>query len=312
VSFVNANLPAAQTRFAGADDRPRWTRNRIHLNIVNAIVLGNQNDGDAWNVAASFSKTSPGGFLKAAYAYHRSRSVLEPGALGSAAWTANPQSADPNNPGLEYFGHGHRAFVAGSLSFKTLGIGTTTCAFFLEGRSAGNASYTYGGDLNGDSGAANDLIYVPRDVSEMNFQTWTFTPAEQAAAWDAYIAQDDYLRTRRGQYAERNGVVLPVVWRLDLGIAQDVVSSRGPRRHTLQFRADFLNLTNLLNSHWGVAKRLVSAQPLTVTNMAVDADGRATYRLRAVNNQLIASSLQPGSSIMDVYRIQFGLRYSFN
>ena len=65
--------------------------------------------------------------------------------------------------------HGHRAFLAGSHRFEYLKVGATTLSFFLEGRNAGNASYTYAGDLNGDGSTANDLVYVPRDVYEMSF-----------------------------------------------------------------------------------------------------------------------------------------------
>ena len=75
-------------------------------------------------------------------------------------------------------------------------------------------------------------------------------------------------------------------------------------------RADFLNFTNLLNSDWGVAQRLINQQPLT--NPGVDAQGRATYRLRVVNNELMTQSLQPAAGFLDVYRIQFSVKYSFN
>jgi hypothetical protein len=143
----------------------------------------------------------------------------------------------------------------------------------------------------------------------------TFTAAEQAAAWNAYISQDSYLSKHRGEYAERNGVLLPMIWRLDFNVAQDLFTNVGGRRHALQLRADFLNLTNLLNSDWGVGQRLVAvggpgAQPLT--NPSVDSQGRAAYRLRVVNNQLLSKSLESTTGLNDVYRIQFSLRYSFN
>ena len=52
------------------------------------------------------------------------------------------------------------------------------------------------------------------------------------------------------------------------------------------------------------------AQPLT--NPSVDSQGRAAYRLRVVNNQLLSKSLESTTGLNDVYRIQFSLRYSFN
>ena len=78
-----------------------------------------------------------------------------------------------------------------------------------------------------------------------------------------------------------------MVCRLDFSVAQDLFKNVGGGRHSLQFRADFLNFCNLLNHDWGVGQRLVENsghQPLT--NAAADAQGRARYRLRVVNNEL--------------------------
>jgi len=299
----------------GADTRPRWTSNRIHANVANAIVLKNQNEGSAYNLAASAKKTFRAGFLMAAYAHSQSKNTVDAGSIAFGSWNGNQHSGDPNNPGVAYSAKGHRAYVAGSYRLEYLNFGATTFSFFFEGFNAGTNHYLYAGDLNGDGGTLNDLIYVPRDQSEMNFQAFTaggrtFTAAEQAAAWDAYINQDSYLSGRRGQYAERNGVLLPMIWRLDFNVAQDLFTNLGSKRHALQLRADFLNVTNLLNSDWGVGQRLINNQPLT--NPAVDAQGRATYRLRVVNNELMSKSLESTAGLNDVYRIQFSLKYSFN
>ena len=98
------------------------------------------------------------------------------------------------------------------------GFGATTISAFWEaGRVPElrtNGSYVFAGDMNGDGGSGNDLIYIPRDTSEMNFVSSsrprtavTFTAAEQAAAFEAYIKQDKYLSKHRGEYAERGGAV---------------------------------------------------------------------------------------------------------
>ncbi len=206
-------------------------------------------------------------------------------------------------------------FLAGSYRFDYLKFGSTTFSFFLEGYNNGFASYTYAGDLNGDGGTSNDLLYIPRNTSEMNFQAFTasgrtFTAAEQAAAWETYINQDSYLSQHRGEYAGRAAVLLPMVWRLDFNIAQDLFKDLGGRRHALTVRADFLNFTNLLSHDWGVGQRLVNAQPLT--NPAADALGQATYRMRVVNGALMDHSLETTTNLTDVYRIQFSFKYSFN
>jgi hypothetical protein len=188
-------------------------------------------------------------------------------------------------------------------------------------------SYVFSGDMNGDGFSGNDLIYIPRDTSEMNFSaftvgTRTFTAAEQAAAFEAYIQQDDYLRSHRGQYATRNGQWMPMFNRMDLSIMQDIFRNIGGKRNAGQIRFDITNFGNLLNHDWGVSQRLVlpttaanGAQILTTP--AVDAaTGRSTYRLAVVNNELVKQTFQSNTSVSatnsDVYQFLLSFRYSFN
>jgi hypothetical protein len=322
ISYINANLPAAQTSFAGADNRPRWTSNKIYANVADNTVLGNENQGYSWHASAALQKRFRQGFVKAAYSYGVARNMNDPGSIAFGSWTANAISGDPNNPPVANSSAypGHRVFLTGTYRLDWLKFGATSFSFFWQGSTGGAASYTYAGDLNGDLGTGNDLIYIPRSTSEMNFQTFTsggttFTAAQQAAAWDAYISQDGYLSKHRGQYAERNGVLLPMVYRLDFSVAQDLFKNVGGARHSLTFRADFLNFSNLLNHNWGLGQRLVGgsttlSQPLT--NVSVDALGQAAYRLRVVNGALLNHSFETTAGLSDVYQIQFSLRYTFN
>ena len=106
-------------------------------------------------------------------------------------------------------------FLTGSYRFEYLKFGATTLSFFWQGYTNGVASYTYAGDLNSDLGTNNDLLYIPRNHvgDELRDRSpraaVTFTAAEQAAAWDAYINQDPYLSQHRGEYAVRNAARLP-------------------------------------------------------------------------------------------------------
>jgi hypothetical protein len=184
------------------------------------------------------------------------------------------------------------------------------------------ASYVFNGDMNGDGAAGNDLIYIPRNESEMNFVPFTlgtrsFTAAEQAAAFEAYIQQDPYLRDHRGEYAQRGGLRMPMFGRMDLSVVQDVFRNIGGARNAGQIRVDITNFGNLVNSDWGVSQRLVlpttganGAQILT--NAAPDAQGRASYRLAVVSNELIRQTFQTNNSLADVYQIMLSFRYSFN
>jgi hypothetical protein len=336
VYYINANLPAAQSSFAGADNRGRWTvdqcptisgtqANRLPGNckITNAIVLKNQNVGKSWNVAASLEKPfSSGLYVKLGYMYGESKNTVDPGSIAFGSWNNNQHAGDPNNPGLGYSinSPGHRFFTAATYRAEFLSFGATTVSFFLDRRTNGNASYVFSGDLNGDGGTSNDLLYIPRDVSEMNFQEYTaggrkYTAAEQATAWDAYIEQDPYLSEHRGEYAQRGAFFLPMVQWVDFGIAQEIFRNVRGQRNSIEVRADFLNFLNFLNSDWGVGQRMVTNSPLVVPSGApADAQGRAQYRLRTITSggDMISKTFESTAGIGDVYRIQFSLRYRFN
>ncbi len=325
IYYINANLTDPDAAFTGPDDRPRWTSgNRIVPNVTSAIVLKNQSEGYSWMGSLSLEKPFDSGlFVKAGYSYGITRNTIDPGSIAFGSWNNNQHVGDPNNPGVAYSANslGHRVFGAASLRREYFDFGATTVSLFLEGRTQGNASYTYQGDLNGDGGTSNDLLYIPRDMSEMNFQEYssggeTFTADEQAAAFEAYIQQDDYLREHRGEYAERGAVFMPMAWRADLSIAQEIFRDLGGRRNSIQLRADILNFTNFLNSDWGVGDRFVSVQPLIVPSSSqggpADPQGQAWHRFRAVGGELMSETFEKTAGLNDVYRIQFSIRYNFN
>jgi hypothetical protein len=323
IAYINANLPGAQAAFAGPDARPRWTANRIYSGVSDATVLTNQGKGYSWNLALSIERAFRKGlFAKLGYTYGVSRNTVDAGSIASGSWTGNPIFLDPNNPTAAYsqFSPGHRVFGSATYSRDFTGVGATSVSLYFEGRSAGNGSYVYSGDMNGDGASGNDLIYVPRNMSEMNFVPLTvgtcpaactiYTPAQQAAAWEAFINQDSYLTSRRGGYAQRNAVFLPMVYRADMSISQDVGTSIAGRPNRLQIRLDILNVTNLLHHDWGVAQGFVTTRPLTF--VGVDATGAPTYRLATSGGQLISQSFQKVVTTADVWRMQLGVRYLLN
>ena len=261
-------------------------------------------------------------WVKTAYSYGESKNTVDPGSIAFGSWNNNQHPGDPNNPGIGYSltSPGHRFFLATSYTKDYFGWGGTTISTMWETRTLGNANYTYSGDLNGDGGTSNDLIYIPNSTSEMNFQAYTsgtrtFTAAEQANAWEAYIQQDSYLSKHRGSYVQRGAVFLPLVHRLDLTVSQNVYANIFGRRNTFQVRLDIDNFGNLLNKNWGVGQRLINAQPLIVPTAAqgsaADAQGRAQHRLRAINNELMTKSLETTSFLTDVYKMMVSVRYTF-
>ena len=324
IYYINANLPAAQSAYTGVDSRARYTVNRINNTVGNqvtaAIVMKNQDIGRNWNIAFSASKPMWHGLsLRTAYSYGEAKNTIDPGSTANASWNSNPTPNDPNNPGLGFStsSPGHRFYLSASYTKQYFGFGATTISSFWESRSGNtfSSSYIFAADANNDGGTSNDLIYIPRDISEMNFRTLTtggvtYTPEQQASAFEAYILQDKYLSKHRGEYAERNAVFLPFLHKIDLSLTQDVFKNIKGRRNAGQFRIDMQNFGNLLNSNWGVGQRIIRNNILN--SPQADAAGRLSYTMQAVSGQLVSRTFESTSGLADVYQFMLSFRYSFN
>jgi hypothetical protein len=147
----------------------------------------------------------------------------------------------------------------------------------------------------------------------------TYTAEQQQTAFDAYINGNDYLKTRRGQYAERNGGSFPWLTRVDFTFIQEFYFTVGAKekRNTIQLRADILNVGNLINDTWGTGFQNTSFNPLSAT---VAANGSLSYRLATQQitengvsrTVLLRDSYTRSASLNAVWQAQFGLRYIFN
>jgi hypothetical protein len=174
-------------------------------------------------------------------------------------------------------------------------------------------SFIYSGDVNGDGQGGNDLIYIPRDQSEINLAPYTITggptisAAEQWAQLDAFIRQDDYLSKHRGEIAERFGGENPWYSDVDLRILQDIGLYSGAKQHALQLSLDVLNVGNLLNSDWGVRKVASASATSPLRVVGSTPSGAPIFNFTGPTSTLIDD---PG--IASRWRIQLGLRYFFN
>ena len=345
--YLNANLPAPQSAYTGVDARPRWVanaafpacvtnggpfgtggqvgpcvtrlNNAVGNSVTAAYVIKKSNDNHSYNISGTVVRPQTHGFsAKFGFNYGVSRSLVEPSSTAGSSWgSANPVPGDPNNPPLAYSTNspGKRVFLQAAYSKQYFGLGATTISMFYDGHTNGNTSYIFSADANGDTVSTNDLIYIPRNTSEMNFKSTTvsgttFTPADQATAFEKLIQSDPYLRDHRGQYAERGGVFLPFVNRIDLSLTQDLFGNVKGSKQSGQIRLDVTNLGNRLNSKWGVGTRVVNTQLLT--SPSVDANGALTYGLQTLNGALLTNTRQTSAGIADVYVMMLSFRYTFN
>ena len=306
----NWGLTTPSATLAGVDNRPYYTDAD---KINNAYVFTNSDKGRIWNASFKAQKTFDNGlYTMLAYSYLDSKDVnsIEAEITGDA-FDFNPVVGDVNSDELSYSRYGDTHRVIGVVS-KKWNYGTnkkwgTTISTFFEYSRGGRFSYTYAGNINGDtSGQNNDLLYVPTsaEIQQMQFDP-TGDPG-QAAAFDNYIAQDDYLSGRRGQYAERYGAQAPWRGRWDVKFLQDYkIKISENKTNTIQFSIDVLNFGNLIRSEWGLVQ-----QPNNTSPVGVSVDPATLVPTYTFNpNQ--TETFGYDSSLASRWQMQFGLRYIF-
>jgi len=143
----------------------------------------------------------------------------------------------------------------------------TTFGMFYEGRTGHSYSWVFNNDVNGDSVAGNDLLYIPKGPGsgEVIFrssntgatmttqaQIDAFTAATSAAAeakfWSIVDANPG-LRNSKGKVVGRNASFSPFVNSFDVRVSQEVPGFFGNNKGTITL--DILNIGNLINKRWG-------------------------------------------------------------
>lgn len=208
----NWGLESPSLTLNGVDNRPIYANSDKHNN---AYVFTNSNKGYAFNTTLKVAKTfNKSLYASVAYNFNEAKSVnsIEAEITGDA-FDFNPISGNANDDVLSHSKYGDKHRFIGVAS-KKWNYGTddkwgTTISTFVEYAQGGRFSYTYAGNINNDSSFQNnDLIYIPTE-SELN--SMTFSGPGQAALYNDFIKQDDYLSEHRGSYAERYGALSP--WR---------------------------------------------------------------------------------------------------
>ena len=306
----NWGLTPPSGTLAGVDNRPYYT---AADKINNAYVFTNSDKGRIWNASLKAQKTFDNGlYTMLAYSYLDSKDVnsIEAEITGDA-FDFNPVLGNANSDQLSYSRYGDTHRIIGVAS-KKWNYGTdnkwgTSLSTFFEYARGGRFSYTYAGNINGDtSGQNNDLLYVPTSAEIQQMQFDPSGGPQQGVALDAYISQDDYLSGRRGQYAERYGAQAPWRGRWDVKFLQDYkIKISEKKTNTIQFSIDVLNIGNLVNSDWGLVQQANNTSPIGVS---VDPGTLVpTYSFNPNQTETFGYD----SSLASRWQMQFGLRYIF-
>ena len=327
VHYYSANLDAPIGKFVGVDNRNAYARNdngvRINDNVSNAVVLTNKSDAVFNSLTLKLEYPYKKGVF-GSFAWTTSTAVdyMSAGSIASGSWTG-ARSVDGNNSLLlsnsDFLSPNRLVGLMGyKLEYgKGMG-GATSFTLGYVGNQGSPFSYNIAGDMNGDRIPNNELIFIPKNGSDIKFAplavgSRTYSEAEQQAAFESYIQQDAYLSSHRGEYAERNGSFLPMLHRFDLSVVQDIYVKVKGKKNTIQIRADILNFGNMLNDSWGVSQRATNP---SILNYSTTTNGEPVYKLATQklvdgSTTLIKDTHQYNSSVFDVWTAQLGVRYIF-
>lgn len=282
----------------------------------NSIVnLTNTNKGYSYSLSAKFEKSFDFGLdLMASYTHSHSYSVND--GLSSQAisnWQMYPR-IDPNKKVLSYsiFDQPHRVMLQASFNSKRYfkGLMQSHVSLTYNGTSGhryslvmseGSYSPTFNGDYTVKS-TSNELIYIP---TTLELQKMEFKTEQDRLLYDQWIEGDDYARTHRGQYAERNSHLTPWENQFDLHFTQDFfyLKNRGSK---ISLVFDIVNVANLLNRDWGTIHTSSYGYPiLKVENVKTDDKG---------NRYGVFSFAGQHPQVTDIssrWHMQLGMRVTF-
>ncbi len=332
----NINLPDAPNTAAGADNRPIYYKTfpsattnptantRGNAKVTDAILMSNTNNGYSYFATAQFKKSFKNGLdAMVAYTYTESQSVNDGGSIAQSIWRDRQVSGSPNADVLGSFNNLVKHRIIASINYRKeyLGFMATSVGLFYAAAPAGRFSYVYQGDVNGDNaGGNNDLIYIPKSQSEIalkdinNADGTKYLAADQWSDLDKYIGQDDYLNSKRGSYAERNGAIQPWRGQLDFRLLQDFYIKVGSKKNTLQLSLDIFNLANLIDSNLGVLKIPNRNNLLSFQGYDLNKVPQFTFPyLNGTTKETLTKTYRDDvTGIASRWQMQLGLRYIFN
>ena len=298
--------PDGFSRLTGIDNRHVYPEVGSTLTGTSAYVLTNTNRGYGYTANLLVNaQPIPELNITASYTHTVQKEVSGmPGSNAESAFTYIPSIEGPNHVGLHnsQYVTPDRAFV--NVTYNDKGNNHYTL-FYEAWRGGGKESYMYSQDLNKD-GYAYDLIYIPEKAEDVLWAT-----PEDAANYFAYAAQDKYLSTHKGQYAEAYSVYSPWVHRLNFRYAHDFKFNIGKSVNTLQLNVDFNNILNVFNPAWGVAKymnpKINGGRILSVDH--INNDGAPVFKS---NVKAGMPTWLPSSGLGQCWYFQVGIKYMFN
>ncbi|MBQ9476028.1 MAG: TonB-dependent receptor, partial [Bacteroidales bacterium] len=128
-------------------------------------------------------------------------------------------------------------------------------------------------------------------------------------------AQDKYLSSHKGQYAEAYAGRSPMRHRFDVRIAEDFAFRTGSIKHNFQVSVSIDNIGNMFNSNWGITKWSCYGTSDTMPLLKVESvsGGTPVYSVKKVGDAYPTQSFnQYYKSPTECWQLLVGLKYFFN
>ena len=295
VKYEQINLKDSVQFFStGPTQTPVYVGGKYNSVFSNVYFLTNTKEGYRYNLTAQISKTGNNKTLRGshsinlnwslAYTYGMSKDVTN-GIRNSweSSYNVNP-TIIPSNSALAFSNFDLRHRIVGSIG-STLTwnqSNATSLSFFYAGQSGNPYSIIYQSAPFG-SGSNAPLPYIPKNQSDINLAdkkdangNITYSASQQWSDLNNLIDGDKYLKTRRGQYAERNGLRTTWVNDLDMKLMHEFKLSKTDKSKSLQISFDVFNLLNLLSNSWGHVTFVTNLNNYTVNflQFVKDANGK--------------------------------------
>jgi Carboxypeptidase regulatory-like domain len=205
----------------------------------------------------------------------------------------------------------HHIVAQGTYSFPTR---TDISLIYLAG-SGQPIDYVVNGDINGDGFSLNDPIYVPKDATnpaEMQFASATFngvtyTPQQQAQAFENFIKSNPCLNSQRGQIMSRNSCTTPWTNLVNVALRQ---SFGAGQFQNFSLELQVFNFLNLLNNKWGQQQTVAYAGSQTLLGYKTTTGGN-------LQTGQVVYTFDPhfqtwnANNLASNYQLQLQLKYAF-
>ena len=293
-------VPAGQGE-AAAGAMPGYKR--VDTGYSAIYYLDETSKGYTYSLSASVSKSFDFGLsLMASYVFSHAYSVCDvPSTSSSSNWNRT-YAKDLNSPVLSFstFDVPHKFSVAMNFHKRYSKLFDVSVGAVYQLNSGQRYSLCFGEtvDFNGDGAFGSTLMYIP---TKEEMQRMKFADGKSMESWDSYIESDSYLRSRRGEFAERNAMQTPMEHTIDLHFAHGFYFGAESSRK-VELSLDVMNFGNMLCRHWGTYYN-VSGMRLQPVSISAVENGAPVYKF--TNAKLTTDDL------LSRWRMQLGVRIVF-